>query len=762
MLKLKLKTKNFLIKYWPIILIIVIWLVFSSPYFIKGLLPFPTKYLVDFFPPWNNFYGMPVKNNAMPDIITQIYPWKKLVIESWKQGQVPFWNPYQFAGNPHLANFQSAVFTPLNILFFILPFANAWSLLILFQSFLAGIFTYIYLRKLKVSKEGSLLSAISFMFCGFVVVWMGYGTLAYAILYLPFLLWGIERFLEKKDKLSAVLITISVPLSFFSGHFQTSLYFLGAGVLYLIFKLFQSKSKKNVLLIFVFILVGLFISSSQIIPSIQFYQQSIRSSIFQKGEVIPWNYFVTIIAPDFFGNPVTRNDWFGHYAEWAGFAGIVPLFLSFFAFLDKKKNNIIYLFLLFAVASILLAYNTPLNDLLIDLKLPVLSTSAVSRIIVLFSFSIAVLAGFGLDALIKIWKIGKGLEKIILYVLFWFLIVVAIWVLIVSNNLIFTKEVTMEKLSVAKRNFILPTLILFSAFGLSFIGFIKNKWVKYFSIAMFLAISIFDLFRFANKWMPFEEKKYLYPKIEVLFFLQKNTGNNRVFGNFYNEAQSPFKLQGIEGYDPLYIERYGEFITALGEGILGKPQRSVVKVDKNGLYTKRILDLMGVKFFFQSKGDGKNSWAFPYWLFPYSFGTAVYSDDNYEIYENTKAYSRSFLVHKYEIADSDQEIINLMLDEKTDLSKTVVLEENPAKEPEICDTERDNASITNYTPNVIEIETISDCQSILFLSDNYYPGWNVYINGQKAKILRADYTFRAVVVPEGTNKVKFAYENWYF
>ena len=114
-----------LIKYikriWPILFIIGVWFIFAQPYFLKGLVPFPSKYLVDFFPPWNNLYAMPVKNNAMPDVIGQIYPWKQIVIDSWKNGQVPKWNPYQFAGNPLLANYQSAVFSPINILFFILP-----------------------------------------------------------------------------------------------------------------------------------------------------------------------------------------------------------------------------------------------------------------------------------------------------------------------------------------------------------------------------------------------------------------------------------------------------------------------------------------------------------------------------------------------------------------------------------------------------------------------------------------------------------------
>jgi len=111
--------KKVFIKIWPLLCILGVWFIFSSPYFLEGLVPFSSKYLVTFFPPWNTSYGMPVKNNAMPDVITQLYPWRQLVIESWKQGQVPGWNPYQFAGSPLLANVQSSVFSPFNLLFFL-------------------------------------------------------------------------------------------------------------------------------------------------------------------------------------------------------------------------------------------------------------------------------------------------------------------------------------------------------------------------------------------------------------------------------------------------------------------------------------------------------------------------------------------------------------------------------------------------------------------------------------------------------------------
>lgn len=58
--------------------------------------------------------------------------------------------------------------------------------------------------------------------------------------------------------------------------------------------------------------------------------------------------------------------------------------------------------------------------------------------------------------------------------------------------------------------------------------------------------------------------------------------------------------------------------------------------------------------------------------------------------------------------------------------------------------------------NFPEIE--SGKETLLFISDNYYPGWNAYVNGHKTEILQADYTFKAVVLPVGKNQVEFRYE----
>ena len=47
---------------------------------------------------------------------------------------------------------------------------------------------------------------------------------------------------------------------------------------------------------------------------------------------------------------------------------------------------------------------------------------------------------------------------------------------------------------------------------------------------------------------------------------------------------------------------------------------------------------------------------------------------------------------------------------------------------------------------------------MLFLPDNYYNGWKAKIDGKEVRILRANYTFRAIPIQAGKHIVRFYYD----
>lgn len=761
--------KNFILKYWPFLVVLLVWLVFARPYFLEGKAPYPATFQDSFFAPWDSYqkYAVPVKNNALSDVVTEMYPWKHFTIEELKKGNIPWWNPYSFSGNPHLADLQTAVFSPFNILFFIFPFIDAWSLLILSQPLLAGLFLVLYLMELKISKEGSVLASVTFMFCGFLVVWMPYGTLSMAIAFLPLALYSIENYYSRNNLKSLLLLVLSIAVSFFSGHFQISLYFVVFVLAYIIYKFFLFKDVRRTGVVLSFYLLGVVVSFFQLIPTLQLYENSVRSGLFSNSGGIPFSYLITIIAPDFYGNPVTRNDWVGNYAEWAGFIGVIPFFLGFVSLFSVGKNSIkkrsILFFFLTGTVAVILAVASPLQGILANLRIPVLSTSIPSRIIVLFSFSFAVLAGYGIDEL-KV-RLEKGrIRNLFFYSLLMICLVVIVWVL-----LFIFKIMPADKIMIAARNIIFPTVFLFIAGG----SIILSRWVKKSSfskavIVIFIFITIFDSFRFANKWVPFDPKNLVFPDLPVISAMQNKIGFGRVFGKFGSYIDTYYRLPSIEGYDPLYIKRYGEFIAGSEKGVYSPAVKSLAVLDKRSKYASRVLDLLGVNVFFHVIGDTGKDWAYPVWKkdrngnYLYS---VIYSDENFQLYDNKTALPRAKLFYDYEIIKNDREIIKRFYADAFDFRNKLILEDDPAIKSKIKDQKSKidqiatdgSAEIISYEPNrvIISVNTPRPC--LLFLSDSYYPKWGVRVNGKIEKIFRADYAFRAVRVPGGNSMVEFYY-----
>jgi hypothetical protein len=119
-------------------------------------------------------------NPIAGDVVDFMHPalhWNRH--ELW-QGRLPIWNPYNGWGVPNLANYQSAVFSVFSLPFYFLPFRIALVIAAALKLYCLGLFTFLYLRTLKLSHISALAGSVAYMFGGYNLLWLSWDHTATA------------------------------------------------------------------------------------------------------------------------------------------------------------------------------------------------------------------------------------------------------------------------------------------------------------------------------------------------------------------------------------------------------------------------------------------------------------------------------------------------------------------------------------------------------------------------------------------------------
>ncbi len=743
-------------------------LIFFHKVIIYGLLPIPTDNIVGLYHPYRDFYsaqyprGIPFSNMLVTDPVRQQYVWRELAVSIIKEGQLPLWNSYSFSGYPLLANFQSAVFYPFNFVFFVLPFQYGWTALIMSQLFLAFVFMYLYLSNLKLSKTASFIGAIAFSFSGFSVAWLEWGNIVSTGLWLPLVLLSIDKILrvmnhEARIMNKKLLIWFGILLftsisSFFAGHLQAFFYLSIIAFFYLIFRWFEGKKSLRILLLFALITVAfVLLTAIQWIPTLQFILSSARNvdqvSTSIEGWFIPWQNLVQFIAPDFFGNPATLNYWgIWNYGEFIGYVGIFPLILALGALFIKKDKRVLF-FGLALIVGLVFSFPNFISKIPFHFEIPFISTTQPTRLIYIVDFSLAVLAAIGFDYFVK------NKKKILIPAFFIGFLLLLLWLFVFFNSFLpQLLKVSPENLAVTLNNLKLPSLLFVATFGLMILNIfgarvIKNKKYPQVIVALIILVFLFDVFRFAGKYTVFSKSEYLYPTTKALEFIKKDNNLFRVMEadsrilppNFTNY----YKIQSVDGYDPLYLSRYAELIAAVGRG---KPDIST-PFGFNRIITPQsqhedAVNVLNIKYLLAFSGLKNERFE------------KVFEEGETSIYLNKNFIERAFFVGKTYGARDKYDAIEKIFENKTDLGNLAVVE-GKTYEKFNRKWSRGKVEVVSYNPNKIIMNVENQGEGFLVLSDSYYPTWKASIDTVPVEILLTNYNFRGIVVPEGSKEVIF-------
>ncbi len=534
------------------------------------------------------------------DAIAQFYPWRAFYAKWMSQGVLPLWNPHQFCGTPFQANGQSAILYPLNLIFLLFGPVTAFTVYAALHLFLAAYFTYLLLRSLGAGRVGAVVAGIVFALSAFTVVWLELPTFVGAAVWLPAACWLASLAMVRRSVYYAMLSGAAVALAFLAGHLQIAFYVGFATVLFWIWLIagelktggFRANWLRLVGYLVGFAVIAGTLAAPQILPTQELAANShrVRETTsegydrFISNAMAPYR-LITVFSPNYYGSPAT-NDYYllgninGHpggaadYMEYGAYAGVASLVLACLGLALLRRRQFIGFFVGLGALALLTACGTAINMVFYYLLPGFSALGGPNRIILLWCFSIAVLAGFGVDGLLSE---GEWMKKPKLRAptgLVWCIAAFAIVLIahLVAQGIAGATS-GLPSLEQAKSEGI-PMVWAGLAAGLGIV-FLLGAINKKLFAGVIVALVAADLFAFGMNYNPTCDRAKVYPDTDLTRFLQTNSGDARIapINNSWSlyavpkailppNAAMVYGLNDLQGYDSLFAKPYKDRIAA--------------------------------------------------------------------------------------------------------------------------------------------------------------------------------------------------------
>jgi len=191
-----------------------------------------------------------------------------------------------------------------------------------------------------------------------------------------------------------------------------------------------------------------------------------------------------------------------------------------------------------------------------------------------------------------------------------------------------------------------------------------------------------------------------------------------------------YGISDLRGASPLLLQRYRDLTTQLPR--------------------ERAWQLLNVKYILTWEGGRTNG-------VEHVLTEKRVEGDNH-LYRLSDSLDRAYVVQSAIVERDDQRTLEILASPDFDPGKSVILAEEPALQLLRVEASASKVDITAYLPNHIELTADLEEDGILVLSELYYPGWKVSIDGNDGEILRANYTLRAVALTKGQHRVMMSFD----
>ena len=720
----------------------------------------------------------------------QFIPWRAFAWKSLTEGILPLWNPLNGMGAPLVANYQLALFYPPGWFVYLFAFLGgnpwmAWShtLLVALHLAWAGIGMALLARRIGIGLLGQLVCGLAFSLSAYFVARAGFFSMIWAGSWLPWIILCASQIaLPIKDdrepepkKYVPFALLLCISLQFLSGHAQLTWYTLLLAFVWVFCGGYVNHALRGAIKASVrygtTVLLAVLVTSIQLLPTFEYLRQSQRSSAVDYETTMtysfwPWR-FLTLLAPDLFGNPGLGNYW-GYATFWedAIYIGVLPVFMAIStAFLLIKKNGfnsitvkykfiIIFSWSLIIIACVLaLGKITPVFPFLYQYIPSFSMFQAPSRYMIWFIFAGCLLAGIGIEN----WHtpVGRGL--------YWF--------------------------RLATAGAFAVTLGAFLAWY--FLGGISG----YFYPSDCFSRSLGSWGRAAYIMDAFEKslnRFYLWNALVILWVAADliTAGwnlNPDVPSNFYSEsnpANATIKL--ILGESRLYVSQADEYLLKFRRFFRFQDFKPIEPQENLAYVTLPDFNLIGnfssannfdpmlparyVKWMRQLEDIPENK--LMGWFELMNVGHIESLDIseplgvNFKFLQTGRFYQPSCPIFVKTEAEAWNELNNHLNQRCGDtcIGEWGIIEDEVEKKADFCgENYIFNIDLTEDKSNHLSFNVNAYKPGWLILQDVWYPGWRARIDGEVVPIRYADYLFRGVYIPGGLHTLTFDYQpTWFY
>lgn len=724
------------------------------------------------------FWGVPV---------FQFVPWWNFAWETLRSGHFPLWNPLVGMGAPLIANYQSALFYPPNWLYLMLAAfggtpAIAWgqALLVALHLAWAGLGMMILARRLGLGYLAQTVSGLAFGLSAYLVARAGFLSINSAAAWLPWIMAATfdVATVQNQVRFSTYFrpvcwLAVLIALQLLAGHAQITWYTLLLAGLWTGFLGWHGEGTKSILrswLLFgLALLIAFALTAVQILPTAEYLFQSQRSGVVDYELAMTYSFWpwrlLGLLVPGMFGNPAWGDFWgYANYWEDAVYIGMLPLLLAIATLFRKDSMQRVKYFLVALLPlSFLLAMgkNTPIYPWLYQ-HVPTFGLfQAPTRWTIWTVFALALLAGLGAQG----WRTPKG------RLLYWVRLgtagafavtlgALAGWYLL-QNNTDVSRLVTMVRATAAAGTW---------AFGAGVLALCLPEEEQqpeaslpvhtgfwFWAVAAWVSLDLLVAGWGLNPGIPldFYRSKPDSPWYRTVTQVKAMLDDGRLFLSSEDDENLRFKkyfrfitfqpasdwsnlraallpninmldnVPSVNNSDPLLPGRYARWMATLEDN---DPMTREYMFHLMGVSVKENVDVgapLGVRY----EPTGIQS--------RFHWSNCAYNAQNAED------------AWKYTL-------------ERPRRDGEIVLEGSRYLEKSVCNDANVQMGVVKIykiseNPNRLVLSIATESAGWLWFADVWYPGWHAWLDREPTQVLRANYLFRAVFVPEGQHDVIIAF-----